>query len=135
MNYKRLMNYLRIIPILCLLIQFYAIGQTDSTDYQNFSKDPLTITELQLIARILPQAESYYHQNKNKDIVLAGKDTIISNLTNAIEKSKDIMNLYEERLKLKDLEIEAIKPKWWQKEEIILIEIIVGIITGVIISK
>lgn len=88
-----------------------------------------------MIARILPQAESYYHQNKNKDIVLAGKDTIISNLTNAIEKSKDIMNLYEERLKLKDLEIEAIKPKWWQKEEIILIEIIVGIITGVIISK
>ena len=93
------------------------------------------ILELQQVAKIFPQAESYYIQNNNKDQVIEGQQTVIDTLFKAFKKSDERANLYEEQLKLKDDEIDIIKPKWWQEPVIIIGEIIIAFITGIMIAK
>jgi len=135
MKYQRWMNCLIITAILLLLMPYYGIGQTDSTNYQDFSKQQLLTFELQRIARILPQAESYYHQNRDKDIVIEKKTEVINSLVDIIGKHNEIELKYQEQLRLKDQEIEAVRPKWWQNQFVIMAEVILALILGVLIAK
>jgi len=136
MKYLRWMKCSKTVLILCLLMPLYGISQTDSTTkYQNFSRQQLLTFELQRVARIFPQAESYYHQNKTKDEINAKQSEVIDTLLVAFEKTEVREKIYIEQLKLKDEEIEIVKPKWWQEPLVIVGEIILALITGVMIAK
>ncbi len=119
-----------------MLIPLSGIGQTDSTqNYRDFSRSQLLIQELQQLAKILPQAESYYHQNKSKDSVIAGQRIVIDTLTYAINTAQEREKIYLEQIALKDKEIKTIEPKWWQQSYVIISEVIISLIIGVIIAK
>ncbi len=136
MKYHSWMNFSKIVLTLYLLMPLYAITQTDSTTkYQNFSKEQLQTFELQKVARILPQAESYYEQNKIKTQIIKEQTKVIDTLDTALNKAEEIMKLYEKQLQLKDKEIEIVKPKWWQHPLVIVAEVILSLITGVLIAK
>lgn len=67
--------------------------------------------------------------------MIAGQKTIIDTLLTAVKKTDEIEKKYQEQLKLKDDEIELVKPKWWQNSFVIIGEIVLAFITGVLIAK
>lgn len=116
-------------------MQLSVIGQTESINYQNFSKNPLTTLELQRIAKILPQAESYYWQNKIKDSIITTQKKIADSLFVVIKKKEQNENHYISIIELKNKEIEAVKPKWWQEPFVIGSISVLSVILGVLVAK
>lgn len=135
MKLETLMNCSKILLIQCWLMQFSAIGQNDSINYQDISKHPLTIIELQQIAKLLPQAESYYYQVKNKEEIIVRQNQAIDSLQTLFDKNEKIEQYYKKIIELKNKEIELIKPEWWQKPIIIATLTITSLIVGVLIAK
>lgn len=88
-----------------------------------------------MIAKILPQAESYYHQNLNKDTVIAKQEIIIDKQSVALANT-DVREIkYLDQLKIKDQEIQAVKPSWLQHPIAITGYVFVAFIIGVFVGK
>lgn len=67
--------------------------------------------------------------------MIEGQKTIIDTLFNAHKLEKEKSAKYEEQLLLKNQEVEAVKPKWWQEPVVIMSEVILALITGFLIAK
>lgn len=67
--------------------------------------------------------------------MIAGQKVIIDTLLTAHKISEKRAEKYEEQLLLKDQEIEAVKPEWWQNKFVVIGEIVLAFITGVLIAK
>lgn len=87
-----------------------------------------------MIAKILPQAESYYHQTNNLLEKDKKKTEIIDKLQVAVAQTDEREVKYLDQLKVKDQIIEDTKPKWWQQPWVITGEVVIAFIIGILVG-
>ncbi len=87
------------------------------------------------VLKILPQAESYYYQNKINYLIIDGQKEVIDSLRSIINHLEIRDSIRVEELILKDKQIELAKPKWWQQPSVIIIKVISALTIGILLGS